>query len=45
LDALLPKLPNDALRAGFSRMAVDLTEQARQLGGMEIPYYRLTARK
>lgn len=44
-DALLPKLPSDDLRAGFSRMAAELKEQARQVGGMEIPYYRLTARK
>ncbi len=44
LNALLPKLPNDDLRAGFRRMATDLQEQARQLG-MEIPYYRLTALK
>lgn len=45
LDRLLAALPDDTLRAGFARLAAELHEQARQAGGMEIPFYRLSARK
>ena len=45
LDALLPRLPNDALRAGFERWAGDLWEAAARAGGMEVPFYRLAARR
>jgi SAM-dependent methyltransferase len=45
LDGLLPRLPNDNLRAGFSQLAGILQEQATRAGGMETPYYQLVARK
>jgi 8-oxo-dGTP pyrophosphatase MutT (NUDIX family)/phospholipid N-methyltransferase len=42
---LAPSLPLDSLQAGFSEWAARLHARAMQLGGMEIPYYRLSARK
>lgn len=45
LERLLPQLPNDNLRTGFRQWAMELREKAVQVGGMEIPFYRLTARK
>lgn len=45
LERLLPQLPNDNLRIGFLQWAMELREKAVQIGGMEIPFYRLTARK
>jgi len=45
LEILLPWLPNDNLRTAFVQMASELQEKAVQAGGMEIPFYRLTARK
>lgn len=45
LERLLPQLPNDNLRTGFRQWAVELREKAVQVGGMEIPFYRLTARR
>ena len=44
LDRLLPQLPNDRLRAGFAERAADHRATASRIGGMEIPFYRLTAR-
>lgn len=43
LNGLLPDLPNDDLRAGFSALAAQLRDRFKQVGGMEVPYYRLTA--
>jgi SAM-dependent methyltransferase len=45
LDMLLPRLPNDALRAGFECWARELWERAASAGGMEVPYYRLAAHR
>jgi ubiquinone/menaquinone biosynthesis C-methylase UbiE len=45
LDRLLPNLLNDQFRAGFARWASTLHEQADRAGGMEVPFYRLTAQK
>jgi len=45
LDTILPRLPNNHLQAGFAQIASNLQEKAVRTGGMEIPYYRLTARK
>lgn len=45
LDALLPQLPNEALRAGFTEWASMLHSKAVQVGAMEVPFYRLTAQK
>jgi ubiquinone/menaquinone biosynthesis C-methylase UbiE len=45
LDALLTQLPNESLRAGFAELAVMLHNKATQVGGMEVPLYRLTAQK
>jgi hypothetical protein len=45
LEALLPELPGESLAASFGELADRLRDEAAQAGGMEIPYYRLTARK
>jgi SAM-dependent methyltransferase len=45
LDRLLPSLLNDEFRAGFAQWASALREQADQVGGMEVPFYRLAAQK
>jgi SAM-dependent methyltransferase len=45
LEALLPELQGEKLAAGFGELAARLRDEAAQAGGMEIPYYRLTARK
>jgi ubiquinone/menaquinone biosynthesis C-methylase UbiE len=45
LNALLPELSNESLRAGFTELAANLRDKAVQVGGMEVPFYRLTARK
>lgn len=45
LERLLAEMPSKALRAGFRQWAVELKKKAERVGGMEIPYYRLTARK
>lgn len=45
LDALLPQLPNDTLRAGLTEWASLLYKKVAQVGAMEVPFYRLTAQK
>jgi SAM-dependent methyltransferase len=45
LDGLLPEFANDDLRAGLTMSATELQKKAVHVGGMEVPYYRLTARK
>jgi 8-oxo-dGTP pyrophosphatase MutT (NUDIX family)/ubiquinone/menaquinone biosynthesis C-methylase UbiE len=45
LERLLPGLANDELQRGFTAWAARLAEAVRQAGGIEIPSYRLTARK
>ena len=45
LEALLPALPNEALRVGFEQLTSALREKAIRVGGMEIPLYRLAAGK
>jgi ubiquinone/menaquinone biosynthesis C-methylase UbiE len=45
LDALLKEIPNEDLRAGFAKLAVNLQNKAIQAGGMEVPFYRLIAQK
>ncbi len=45
LESLLPELPNENFRAAFIRQASDLRKKMLQVGGMEIPFYRVTARK
>lgn len=45
LDTILPKLPNKHLQSGFAQMASELREKTVRIGGMEIPFYQLTARK
>lgn len=45
LDSLLKHLPNESLQTGFADMAKALRTQAIEVGGMEVPYYRLNARK
>ncbi|MCL5996590.1 MAG: class I SAM-dependent methyltransferase [Chloroflexi bacterium] len=43
LDGMLLELPNNQLRTGFTQLADELREKARDAGGMEVPFYRLTA--
>jgi ubiquinone/menaquinone biosynthesis C-methylase UbiE len=45
LDALLAELPDENIRFGFMEQARELHRRAVQVGGMEIPYYRLNARR
>jgi ubiquinone/menaquinone biosynthesis C-methylase UbiE len=45
LNGLIPQLPNDALQMGFKEAAAKLDKEASQAGGMDIPFYRLSARK
>jgi ubiquinone/menaquinone biosynthesis C-methylase UbiE len=45
LDDLLPELPNDDLRTGFVELAFNLINKATEVGGMEVPFYKLTAQK
>lgn len=45
LKGLIPHLPNDTLRAGFTELVSQLTEKAEQAGGFEVPFYRLEAMK
>ena len=45
LDAMIQQMPDETLKRGFSSLASGVLEAARQVGGMEIPYYSLTARK
>jgi ubiquinone/menaquinone biosynthesis C-methylase UbiE len=41
LECLLPELPNEHLRTGFFEMVEALQAKARDVCGMETPYYRL----
>lgn len=45
LDFLLKHLPTESIQTGFAEMAKALHTQAIETGGMEVPYYRLTAQK
>lgn len=45
LYALLEEIPARSLRVGFAESAMNLRRKAAQIGGMEIPYYRLVAQK
>lgn len=45
LNGLISQLPNDALQMGFKEAAAKLNSAATQAGGIEIPFYRLSARK
>lgn len=45
LEKRLPALPNEELRIGFLNWARNLQEKASQIGFMEVPIYRLEARK
>jgi SAM-dependent methyltransferase len=45
LDALLKEIPVERLRIGFIEIAMDLRNKAIQVGGMEVPFYRLVAQK
>jgi len=45
LKRLLRDIPNPHLKQGLSELASELTQKVVQTGGMEIPYYRLCARK
>jgi SAM-dependent methyltransferase len=42
---LLAEMPNEGLRAGVEQWAFQLREKAERVGGMEVPFYRLTAWK
>jgi len=42
---LLAEMPNEGLRASFEQWALELAERAERVGGMAVPFYRLTARK
>jgi ubiquinone/menaquinone biosynthesis C-methylase UbiE len=41
----LKDIPNPNVRQGLLELASELTQKAAQVGGMETPYYRLSARK
>jgi SAM-dependent methyltransferase len=45
LRRLLQDIPNPHLKQGLMELASELTQKVAQTGGMEIPYYRLCARK
>lgn len=45
LDALLTELEDENICAGFLTLAQKLHLKAAQVGGMEVPYYKLTACK
>ncbi len=45
VERLLAEMPNEELRAGFERWAFELKEKTERVGGMEVPFYRLTALK
>ncbi|MBN2385764.1 MAG: class I SAM-dependent methyltransferase [Anaerolineales bacterium] len=45
LERLMAAFPSPRLRDGFASSAVVLDEMASRAGGMEIPFYRLTAHK
>jgi phospholipid N-methyltransferase len=43
VERLLGAMPNESLQAGFAQWALALRETLKPIGGMEVPYYRLTA--
>lgn len=45
LEWLLPEVGNDELRVGLQAAATALRKEAERVDGMEVPYYRLSARK
>jgi ubiquinone/menaquinone biosynthesis C-methylase UbiE len=45
LDALLKEVSVESLYTGFSEAAANLRRRFIEVGGMEIPYYRLVAQK
>jgi ubiquinone/menaquinone biosynthesis C-methylase UbiE len=45
LKRILQEIPNPQLRQGLLESASKLIQKVGQTGGMEIPYYRLSARK
>jgi hypothetical protein len=45
LKKLLKDSPNPHLKQGLLELASELTQKASQTNGMEIPYYRLSARR
>jgi SAM-dependent methyltransferase len=45
LKRLLEDIPNQYMKQGLLELASELTQKAALTGGMEIPYYRLSARK
>jgi len=45
LDTILQAIPNENLRAGYMEMALNLRLKATQVGGLEVPFYRLVAQK
>jgi len=45
LKRLLQDIPNPHLKQGLLELASELNQKVAQTGGMEIPYYRLCARK
>lgn len=44
-ERLLPRFLNKALRTGFEQWVSAIEEQANQAGGMQVPFYRMTAGK
>lgn len=45
LVRLLPDLPNREIRSGLAQWLAALRGKAAQVGGMEVPFYQLAARK
>ena len=45
LDKILTDIQSERLRAGFLEAAMDLQNRAKQVGSMEVPFYRLVAQK
>ncbi len=45
VNKLSVEMPNEGLRAGFEQWAFELREKAERAGGMDVLFYRLTARK
>lgn len=45
LNFLLPQIPDENIQTGLIRMAEALREKAERVGSMEVPFYKLSARK
>jgi ubiquinone/menaquinone biosynthesis C-methylase UbiE len=45
LSKMMKDIPNRHMKKGLTELAYELTQRATRTGGMEIPYYRLYARK